>query len=238
MAISISTKIYLHLFGVKRYVNNNNIPAVEYWLKNNDVNSIIVDNRCRSIGDIEQQTLLIYAIQCKNFDIAKILVEKYDADIAKTVINNIKWTYYEDTNAIFTCLDQIAFCNNESERNDYNNFCIYLISRMRNIKNIYRLFCDNDKHNILHVASSCGILDVIKYIIENKLIDIDSVTLNKNKTAFYLAVENNNINIIKWLHKHLANINIMTVNEISPLYIACNKNTAIATYLKSIGAII
>lgn len=91
-------------------------------------------------------------------------------------------------------------------------------------------------NNALHIASSLGNLDAVKYLKYHG-VDLDAKDVN-NKTSLYIALENNNYNIFTYLVENNANLNITnTDDEITILhYVVVKNNFVLVKYLLNKGA--
>lgn len=89
----------------------------------------------------------------------------------------------------------------------------------------------------INYSSAAGMLDRVKYLVEEEKADVNEVDEKDGKTPLMRAVKNEKINVIKYLIKQGANINVTDIKLSSPLIeAALNCNIEIIDLLLEHGA--
>jgi ankyrin repeat protein len=92
---------------------------------------------------------------------------------------------------------------------------------------------------IAFCAAGCGDLDIVKYCIENDLVEVDDTFENYcEATLLHQAAHCGRLNIVTYLIENRADINVLDDNDLDPLHDAVrNGHWDVAQYLIKQGAI-
>lgn len=93
--------------------------------------------------------------------------------------------------------------------------------------------CSKTGANALYVAVKRGLIEIVKYLIEELQFDANCCRTNGISTIG-IAAEQGHLQIIKYLKSKGADICILSQKGISPLFLACRKNRhAVVQYFLS-----
>ncbi|XP_055931076.1 uncharacterized protein LOC129961598 [Argiope bruennichi] len=83
--------------------------------------------------------------------------------------------------------------------------------------------CDANNQTFLHVAAANGTLNIVEYVLKEKIIYVDSQDID-GKTPLHLASENGHIDVVQYLLEHEAKTTLRTINGLTPLHLAVLEN--------------
>lgn len=117
-----------------------------------------------------------------------------------------------------------------------NNNTNKVIISLENLPSSEIIKLDEHGRHLLGYAATANDLEIVRYIIEKKKIDVNLV--NKfGATALQEAIVRSNFEIVKYLVNNGADVNIVSKSGATPLWWALDtKNIEIAKYLVSKGA--
>ena len=77
----------------------------------------------------------------------------------------------------------------------------------------------------LHIATTCGHLDILKYFIEERLVNAASESVSQ-ETPLHYAAENGQLSVVEYLvGTQLVDPLILDKNLVSPLHLACGSGS-------------
>ncbi len=222
----------------KRKICSTDIPDIEQWLENNNINNIITITR-PDTGEFKC-TLFEIAINDGDLEVVKYLTKNgadihyYSNDFWNTAIEMAaSYGQLEILKYLIPKFDKEEFLNDNSlvyaAQGNYPEIIKYLFMQGKNIN----MLMDN-KYTALIMAVEAENTESIKALCElGAKIDI----VCDGETPLYAAVIKNNIEIVKILLKYGANINYITKDG-STAYEAAiyNGYDNLAEYLLKSGA--
>ena len=222
----------------KRKICFNDIPDIEQWLKNNNINKIITIAR----PGIEEFkcTLFEIAIEDGDLEVVKYLTENgadihsYSDDFWNTAIEiAASYGQLEILKYLISKFDRKEFLNDNSivyaAQGNYPEIIKYLFTQGKDINMLI-----DSKYTALIEAVEAENIESVKVLCElGAKVDI----ICDGETPLYVAATNNNIEIVKILLKFGANVNYITEDG-STAYEAAiyNGYNDLAKYLLENGA--
>ncbi|OUM68514.1 hypothetical protein PIROE2DRAFT_3813 [Piromyces sp. E2] len=227
------------VYNLLIYVQTNNVDIAELILNIQDeVNEV----------DENHHTAIYIAAKNKNLNIVNKLLEKnVDITISDNDFNTplmVAVCKDYNINIVKALLSQ---SDNTISNINKNGKTAFLLSIENNCPLLAKLLLesgasvsnidtDSKKNNALLLASKHGNYEIIKYLIENNYINIDSQNGNLN-TALIKASKKNNLEIVKYLSRNKANLEIKNNKGNTALIVAClQKNYDIIKCLLDYGA--
>lgn len=230
--------LYQKFFNIKSNIDKNDINAIrKYYSSNiNKIDNIIYTESW--FDDETCYTALTYAIRKHRYNIAKCLIEEFNANILQNNKNENIFDIFKYNNAVIESIKKCKNANNIYSKNtaEHLNFFKYLINKIDiyNLKIEISLENNNliDYYNILHTAIEFNSYIIAKYLIEDLHFNIDDLTPICNISAVKIAVLNKNLNIVELLDNNYAK----AITDKNMLRIAFdNKHYAMVEYLKASG---
>ena len=213
-------------------------------IKNNDIDKFL--NLKQKYGDLYFKesffNIIIHSAALHgNFEIFKILITVDDVTSGRcghTILHsavigkneNIVKFILENNSCDIDALDHF----NESAiyiAADRGNFTIFKML----FENKASLKC-NDSYNFLHCAAESNNVEFVKFILDNKIVDVKSQDVRK-QTPLHRAATIDNVEIVKILIEHGADVNALDHCDASPIFIAaCHGHWEIFKILVENGA--
>jgi len=135
-----------------------------------------------------------------NFEIVKCLIDHgFSVDSRKT--NGTTPIHWACKKGNLSMVKFLLSYNANPNASDYG-MCTKNVSPLLKFSYFHIL----DGNGVLHYASEEGNLEIVKFLIENKIITNINQRNNDGFSPFFLACNNRNINVMKYLSKHGADV--------------------------------
>lgn len=184
-------------------------------------------------GQLEIAQYILHYMKAFNFNINECIAKPSIINKSDTryrfftrVNNYMEWACMSNCHMVNFLIGNGAYVNFDINRlfdivqcnTNYFNIIKYLIESGK-IINFQEQ--DNNGDTILHKACYFDMVDLVKYLIENNLVDID-IQNSLGETILHLYCERLDYSMVKYLVSKGANVNIKKLDRKTPMYSVCN----------------